>query len=1121
MSQSLPLRRTMAPYRSAILLLLLALTVTVVRAQTPSAMSGYQFQYLTGGSLTDMSGSTTLINGSPAVDDGASALTNIGFTFNFGGVNYTNFSASSNGLLTFGSTATTSFTITMSTSPYPWVSAMGVDQYTRGDGVRYKLIGVSPNRTLVVQWDIFRYNTSSSTALYEVRLQETSNEVSFVYGASASGVTNWNGRVGLVAGSSNYLQVNTTTNATSLSDVTTNTTFPASGTIYRFFVCSPNISIAGNTAQGAQTANMLNGETILAGTQVQRGSSASYLPFTITNPAAACGPRTFTYAITGPAAADYALSTTTGTLAAGASNAPVLTFTPQGTGIRTATLTIVDNGTPQFQRSYTLSAIGTPRFVVTGNPTQGGTALMNSGDTLLSQVVLYHGTCANYTPFNLANTNLSPGTSPLTYTLVLDSAGAATTQYSIVGASTGTLTPGVAVTPTIRFCPTAIAFGPQEARLRVTTSDGDSRIYVLRALAGAPQVRFSINGAEQLPGSVVFNQTTTCVGEEAVSVPLVLTNIGIGDVNISSVAVYQTDTTYQQGTPQLPLTRDAQGRLVPVNGYILTSQPGVAPIGANTAAVFPIVIPEGQSRTYYLTYVGPAAGRRFGRAFIRTTGENFIGIDTNAYNNTTVMPTRTLGLMTLEFVARSVGSQLAATAAGERIRPLVFDGVRIGDTLQKSFRVANAGACVLRISRDQLRIFSGDVNEFKLVSILPGSAMDPASGDYLIAPGASDSIIVRFIPSRSGTRMATLRFRTNDSSMGIAGVTERGVYLMDIQGRGRAGLDPRDLVLDPVAVGSSSVGTAVLENSSTVAVEIGQIVFVGGDAAQFAENTSAPWPARPSIVLPGSKLNVSVRMTPVGDPGDRRTQLLVITTSGDTARVNVRGEAGTQNLVVSPTSLFENLVIPSGSAVRQVVRISNNGTLPIRIETPMLSGPDSANYRLGSLPRLDIGPGATEYLEVTFAPINGGQSSAEIAITPVGGTTQVVTLGGEAIRVRGDDDPTAALAFDGAPSRVEEWTDGVSGVDRDVATSGMRLSAPMPNPASNSVVIAYALTARSDVSIVLFDASGRMVRELASTTVDAGEHRLSVDVSDLSAGVYHYRLSVGGRTLSRSLVIAR
>ena len=154
-------------------------------------------------------------------------------------------------------------------------------------------------------------------------------------------------------------------------------------------------------------------------------------------------------------------------------------------------------------------------------------------------------------------------------------------------------------------------------------------------------------------------------------------------------------------------------------------------------------------------------------------------------------------------------------------------------------------------------------------------------------------------------------------------------------------------------------------------------------------------------------MSLAVRLTPTGSAGIRRTTLLLVTTTNDTVRVPIRGEAGVRLLVVSPSSLFETVTIASGSTRRQSVMIANNGTLPVRITSVKISGADSASYIVGKMPRVDLDAGQTEYLEVTFAPTGPGQTSAQLEITASNGQTYTVLLGGTALKARLDPaDPT-------------------------------------------------------------------------------------------------------------------
>lgn len=518
---------------------------------------------------------------------------------------------------------------------------------------------------------------------------------------------------------------------------------------------------------------------------------------------------------------------------------------------------------------------------------------------------------------------------------------------------------------------------------------------------------FTSNGNPVGPGTALFTLMQSCVGDASVSVPVTVTNNGINDLILSDLDLYRVDSTDVQG--QLLLMRDALGRPVPALDYVVTDQPGIAPIGSNIPASFPDTLAAGEQRTFYVTFVGQTPGRRLARMFLRTNANTFSGVDTT----NSLPPTLTLGLLPVDLVGQGVGAALARNLDGARLRTVVFPDTRAGDTVTRTISIVNAGACDLRISRRSLRIFSGDVNEYRLLSVLPGVTIDDVRGDYVIAAGDSGSITVAFMPVRSGTRMATIFMQTNDSTLGIAGITERGSYYLDLHGRGRAGLDARDLTLRPVVIGGFSNGIAELENTSITTVDIAQIFFSGLDSAEFVADAIAPWPTLPSRIVPGQKLQLGVRLTPAAgsSAGMRRTTMVVVTTGGDTIRIRIIGEAGTQTLVVSPSSLFEDAFVQIGSSTRRTVMISNTGTLPVRLTSVTITGPDSANYRLGLLPRWDLIPGQTEFLEVTFAPSAQGQSSASLEIASTAGQPQTVTLGGTALRIRRDPaDPVEAVA---------------------------------------------------------------------------------------------------------------
>ncbi len=83
-----------------------------------------------------------------------------------------------------------------------------------------------------------------------------------------------------------------------------------------------------------------------------------------------------------------------------------------------------------------------------------------------------------------------------------------------------------------------------------------------------------------------------------------------------------------------------------------------------------------------------------------------------------------------------------------------------------------------------------------------------------------------------------------------------------------------------------------------------------------------------------------------------------------------------------------------------------------------------------------------------------------------------------------------------------------------------------PNPARDGTVIKFALPARAEVELVVYDLSGRRVATVAKDVRRAGVHEERYGLTDdggkpLPAGVYLYRLTAGSDVATKKMVIAR
>lgn len=83
------------------------------------------------------------------------------------------------------------------------------------------------------------------------------------------------------------------------------------------------------------------------------------------------------------------------------------------------------------------------------------------------------------------------------------------------------------------------------------------------------------------------------------------------------------------------------------------------------------------------------------------------------------------------------------------------------------------------------------------------------------------------------------------------------------------------------------------------------------------------------------------------------------------------------------------------------------------------------------------------------------------------------------------------------------------------------LSQNYPNPFNPSTKIRFALPSQVNVSLRVFDVTGKQVAELVNGSLQAGTHEYSFDASKLSSGVYFYRLEAKGFTEVKKMMLVK
>ncbi len=215
-----------------------------------------------GGTYAALSSPTVLLGSNQ--DDALSSATPIGFNFDFAGISYTQFKASSNGWITFNTSITSSnpFNDLTFTADRPILAPLWDDLATNSSGaVSYLLSGTSPNRILKVEWKQMLWTFSAGTYAisFQLHLYETSNVIEFTYLRNGNQTANVSGSasasIGLAGPCSNdfYSLADNSASpiASKLTETTTINRKPANSQIYRW---TPQVtSLQGDLCTAATT----------------------------------------------------------------------------------------------------------------------------------------------------------------------------------------------------------------------------------------------------------------------------------------------------------------------------------------------------------------------------------------------------------------------------------------------------------------------------------------------------------------------------------------------------------------------------------------------------------------------------------------------------------------------------------------------------------------------------------------------------------------------------------------------------------------------------------------------------------------------------------------------------
>ena len=105
--------------------------------------------------------------------------------------------------------------------------------------------------------------------------------------------------------------------------------------------------------------------------------------------------------------------------------------------------------------------------------------------------------------------------------------------------------------------------------------------------------------------------------------------------------------------------------------------------------------------------------------------------------------------------------------------------------------------------------------------------------------------------------------------------------------------------------------------------------------------------------------------------------------------------------------------------------------------------------------------------------------------------------------------------------QVNGYVTGATEVENNFTPAGFSLSQNYPNPFNPSTKISFSLAKESHVVLNVYNVLGQRVAALINQNMKAGEHEYNFNASNLSSGVYFYKITTGNFTQTRKMLLLK
>ena len=775
-----------------------------------------------------------------------------------------------------------------------------------------------------------------------------------------------------------------------------------------------NLAITDNAPKSPQTLGLtgtgnvvpvISPTTLPFGSQQAMTTSAP-MTITATNGSSNLSLVITSVTITGTNATEFTLGTTPTlplTIPANSSATFTVSFSPQTTGSKTATLSFVDNfpGSPQ---AVALTGTATPPPQLVINPSSVTFSTAQALGTAASQ------------PLTLSNT----GSATVTVSNIAIT-GAQSSDFSFTSPQLPLSIPGSGgiASVTVTFTPSAT--GVRNASLVFTDNAGGHTVPLSGTGKSAPVVSLDKSTISFAPQPVsTSSAASTLMVSNTGNAPLVITGASVTGSNASDFAPTFASqfpiTVAPQGSTVISLVFTPSGAGARSATLSLSDNAGDSPqsvtlSGTGTSAVvklsattvtFPnqqVNVPSSPATTVTVTNTGTGdlfitavnLGGTNPGSFSVATAPLPIDVPPNASTtlNITFTPATNNALSAvLSLVDNASNSPQAITLSGTGVVPIItlspnplpnFGTVLVGNTVTTPVNVADTGSGALTITG--IAISGANPGDFAFTG--------PTLPITLTPNGTPAQIIVSFTPTTSGARSANLVLTSNTSPQTLQLVgTGNQIPILTFS--------PTSESFGNQQINQASTPqTLTLSNTGSAPLIISALNITGAQATEF----TFPSVSLPLTLQPKATTLLPITFTPT-QKGSRTAQLVV--TSNDATspdQLNLTGNGvGLPVFSASSTLNFGSQLLGTSSAATPL-SVGNTGTDNLVISAVTISGANAGDFVLSPVNTpvvIASNATTTSSFVLTFTPGGVGSRTATLTFTDnASGSPHTVALTGQ------------------------------------------------------------------------------------------------------------------------------